>query len=115
MSGVKLENTSDAGGGLNVGYIDAGDWDVYPAVTIPTTGSYTVEYQVASLNGGGNLSFEETGGTFHGSINIPSTGGWQNWMHHSPHCQPHCWEPQVWYKSQQRWLEFELVPITKVN
>ncbi len=80
MSGVKLENTSDAGGGLNVGYIDAGDWMSYPAVSIPTTGTYTVEYRVASLNGGGNLSFEEAGGTpSYGSINIPSTGGWQNW------------------------------------
>ncbi|WMW82180.1 carbohydrate-binding protein [Undibacterium cyanobacteriorum] len=80
MSGVKLENTSDAGGGLNVGYIDAGDWMSYPAVNIPSSGTYTVEYRVASLNGGGNLSLEEAGGTpSYGSINIPSTGGWQNW------------------------------------
>lgn len=80
MSGVQTEPTSDAGGGLNVGYLDAGDWMSYPAVNIASAGTYTVEYRVASLNGGGNLAFEEAGGqVVYGSISVPSTGGWQNW------------------------------------
>jgi len=80
MNGVQLEATSDAGGGQNVGYLDAGDWMSYPSVTIPASGDYVVEYRFASLNGGGNLSFEEAGGTpSYGAINIPATGGWQNW------------------------------------
>lgn len=80
MNGVQLEATTDAGGGQNVGYLDAGDWMSYPAVTIPTSGDYVVEYRIASLNGGGNLNFEEAGGTpSYGAINIPATGGWQNW------------------------------------
>ena len=80
MNGVQTENTSDSGGGLNVGYIDAGDWMSYPSVTIPTSGTYTVEYRVASLNGGGNLVLEEAGGSpSYGAINIPATNGWQNW------------------------------------
>ena len=81
MNGVQLEATSDAGGGQNVGYLDAGDWMSYPSVTIPASGDYVVEYRVASLNGGGNLAFEEAGGLpSYGAINIPATGGWQNWV-----------------------------------
>ncbi|RQP25605.1 carbohydrate-binding protein [Piscinibacter terrae] len=81
MHGVQTETTSDAGGGLNVGYLDAGDWLSYPSVNIPASGSYVVEYRVASLNGGGNLTLEEAGGSVaYGSINVPSTGGWQNWV-----------------------------------
>lgn len=80
MNGVQVEATSDAGGGMNVSYLDAGDWLSYPAITIPSAGNYAVEYRVASLNGGGNLNLEEAGGNpVYGAINIPSTGGWQNW------------------------------------
>lgn len=82
MSGIQTETTSDGGGGLNVGYIDAGDWISYAGilVNIPSSGSYVVEYRVASQNGGGNLTFEEAGGTpTYGNIAIPATGGWQNW------------------------------------
>lgn len=81
MSGVQTEATTDTGGGLNVGWLDAGDWLSYPSVTIPASGSYIVEYRVASLNGGGNLSFEQAGGSVvHGTLNVPATGGWQNWV-----------------------------------
>jgi len=81
MYGVQTEATTDAGGGLNVGYLDAGDWLSYPSVDIPTSGTYTVEYRVASLNGGGNLALEEAGGSIaYGSVSIPATGGWQNWV-----------------------------------
>jgi hypothetical protein len=80
MSGVQLENTSDVGGGQNVGWIDAGDWMAYNSINIPTSGNYTVEYRVASLNGGGTLSLDLDGGSVVlGQLNIPNTGGWQNW------------------------------------
>ena len=39
MQGVQTEDTSDVGGGKNVGYIDTGDWMSYPEVTIPSTGT----------------------------------------------------------------------------
>ena len=56
MQGVQTEVTSNAGGGKNVGYIDTGDWMSYPAVTIPSTGVYQVEYRVArGFSGSGNL------------------------------------------------------------
>jgi beta-glucanase (GH16 family) len=79
MSGVQLENTTDAGGGQNVGYIDTNDWMGY-RINVPSTGAYTVQYRVASANGGGSIRFEKLGGgqTF-GTIAVNSTGGWQNW------------------------------------
>lgn len=81
MSGVDKETTTDAGGGMNVGWIDAGDWMSYDNtfVSIPETGTYTIEYRVASAVGGGSLAFEEAGGAAYASVAIPNTGGWQTW------------------------------------
>jgi beta-glucanase (GH16 family) len=80
MSGVQTESTTDAGGGLNVGYIDTGDWMAYSNINFPTSGAYTIEYRVASLNGGGRLSADLNAGSIVlGAIDVPSTGGWQNW------------------------------------
>lgn len=80
MSGVQIETTTDAGGGSNVGYIEANDWMAYPAVNIPAAGTYTIEYRVASQSGGGNLQFELAGGSpVYGTLAVPSTGGWQTW------------------------------------
>jgi hypothetical protein len=51
MNGIQKENTSDAGGGQNVGYIDYGDWMDY-SVSASSAGSYSVNLRVASPSGG---------------------------------------------------------------
>jgi chitinase len=80
MSGVQTEACSDAGGGQNVGYIETADWMAYYNINFPTTGTYKVEYRVASLNGGGRVSCDlNAGAVVLGAVDIPSTGGWQNW------------------------------------
>lgn len=80
MSGVQTESTSDESGGQNVGWIDAGDWMSYSNINVPASGTYTIAYRVASQNGGGSLQLEQGGGgQVYGTINIPSTGGWQTW------------------------------------
>ncbi|TGE23122.1 cellulase family glycosylhydrolase [Hymenobacter metallicola] len=79
MAGVQTETTSDTGGGLNVGWLDPGDWMVY-SVNIPTAGSYLIQYRVASPSGGGRISLEQNSGTTQrGTVNVPATGGWQTW------------------------------------
>ncbi|HXA01594.1 MAG TPA: glycosyl hydrolase family 18 protein [Cytophagaceae bacterium] len=79
MAGVQTESTTDAGGGLDVGWIDAGDWMEYNSINFPTSGTYTVQYRVASPNGG-KLSMDLNAGSIQlGAANIPATGGWQNW------------------------------------
>lgn len=79
MSGIDVETTTDAGGGQDVGWIDAGDWMSY-SVTIPVTGTYNVAYRVASPNSNTSLRLEkDAGATQLGTVSIPNTGGWQNW------------------------------------
>jgi hypothetical protein len=81
MQGVQTKDTSNVGGGKNVGYIDTGDWMSYPEVTIPSTGAYRVEYRVACGSTGGSLQLEKAGGTqVYGMVSIQNTGGWQNWQ-----------------------------------
>jgi chitinase len=80
MSGVQLENTTDVGGGQNVGWIDANDWMAYATINFPVSGSYRVEYRVASVSGA-RLSLDLNAGAIQlGQINIPATGGWQTWV-----------------------------------
>lgn len=79
MSGVQTEATTDTNGGQNVSYIDAGDWMAYANITIPTTGSYRIEYRVASPSGATLSSDLNAGATQLGNVSIGATGGWQNW------------------------------------
>lgn len=77
MQGVQIEACSE--GGENVGWIDDEDWMVYE-VSVPATGRYTLVFQVASPDGGGLLQFEQAGGNYiYGTVEVPATGGWQNW------------------------------------
>jgi Carbohydrate binding module (family 6)/Secretion system C-terminal sorting domain len=69
-----------AEGGQNMGYVDAGDYLVWNGVNFPTTGSYTIEYRVASGGSGGTISSDLNAGSIQfGNTTIPGTGGWQNW------------------------------------
>jgi hypothetical protein len=80
MSGVQTETTTDTDGGQNVGWIDQGDWMAYYNINFPVTGTYKVEYRVASANGGGRVSCDLNAGTIQlGQADVPNTGGWQNW------------------------------------
>jgi len=81
MSGIGIENTTDVGGGQNVGWIDANDWMDYQ-VNIPISGTYNVVYRLASPEGGGQLQFIVNNSTL-STITINKTGGWQNWTSQS--------------------------------
>jgi hypothetical protein len=80
MAGVGTEATTDTDGGFNVGFIETADWMVYNGIQFPATGAYRIEYRVASQSGGGRLSLDlNAGATVLGTVDIPATGGWQNW------------------------------------
>ncbi|TGE22131.1 glycosyl hydrolase family protein [Hymenobacter aquaticus] len=79
MNGVQLEGCSDTGGGQDVGWIDAGDWLAYNGINFPTSGTYTLEYRVASPAGGTLSSDLNAGSIPLGNVAVPATGGWQNW------------------------------------
>ncbi|UOQ72948.1 beta-1,3-glucanase family protein [Hymenobacter cellulosilyticus] len=79
-NGMTAETTTDAGGGQNMGFVDAGDYLVWNGINFPTSGSYLIEYRVASGASGGTISSDlNAGATQLGNTAIPGTGGWQNW------------------------------------
>jgi len=78
MAGVQLETCSE--GTQNVGWIETGDWMAY-AVTVPSAGSYTLQYRVASPNSNAVISADYNAGANQlGTVAVPNTGGWQNWQ-----------------------------------
>ncbi len=79
MQDVATETTNDEGGGLNVSYIDTGDWMEYN-INVNETNNYNFSFRCASLSNGGMLSIEIDGKSLNYPIALPITGGWQNWM-----------------------------------
>jgi hypothetical protein len=76
MSGINLEATKDVSGTANVGWIDANDWlDYY--IDVATEADYNVFFRI-SANAATNLTIRENG-TVLKTLQIPTTGGWQNW------------------------------------
>jgi len=78
--GVDLENCSDTGCGLDLGWTAQGQWFRY-TVNAASAGNYTVSFRVASPNGVTDaFHIANTSGTsLTGPVNVPATGGWQNW------------------------------------
>ncbi|WP_315070065.1 discoidin domain-containing protein [uncultured Clostridium sp.] len=76
MSNVQTEACSD--GGLDVAYIDQGDWMDY-SVNVQTAGTYKVEFNVASPYSSTKLQLLQ-GTKELTTLEIPNTGGWQNWQ-----------------------------------
>jgi len=77
MSGIQTEATTDAGGGLNVGYTDTNDWLDYK-VNVQTAGTYNVQFRVASQTAGGAIQLR-SGSNVLASVTVPVTGAWQTW------------------------------------
>jgi hypothetical protein len=75
---VDIQETSDAGGGYNVGWIHAGEWLKY-TVAIGADGRYTIAARVASPGTGAAFHVEVNGADVTGRIVVPDTSGWQAW------------------------------------
>ena len=77
---IQAESFNEVGGsvtvaGGTVGYIDAGEWFKYNNVNIPQTGTYKVEYFVASALTTAQFTLDRNGVGL-GTISVPNTGGW---------------------------------------
>ncbi len=77
-SGMRMETTTDAGGGFNVSNVDNNDWMSYP-VTVPKAGWYSVQFRVATIHHGGQFALSKNGADL-ATVSVPNTGGWQNWQ-----------------------------------
>ena len=75
---VDIQQTTDSGGGFNVGWIAAGEWLEY-AIQVPRAGYYDLQARVASRYPDKSFRFLLNGQDLTGSIGIPNTGGWQTW------------------------------------
>ncbi|MEP1489458.1 MAG: carbohydrate-binding protein [Algibacter sp.] len=78
MFGIQTETTKDVGDGLNVGHIDGGDWMEYN-VGIVNSGTYILNYRVASRWGGGSVEVL-VDGVSQGTTDIAKTNDWQSWI-----------------------------------
>ena len=78
MSGVQSQNTTDGGGGLNVGWIDLGDWMDYD-VNAATAGTYTVGFRVATPYTGTSFQLRAEDGTVLATVKPANSGGFQTW------------------------------------
>ncbi|MCJ8164279.1 carbohydrate-binding protein [Pontibacter sp. E15-1] len=79
-NGTKTESTSDADGGKNVGTIQDGNWLLFKSLDLSEAGGILT--RVASINDGGTIELRlgSSTGTHIGTVNVPNTGGWQNWQ-----------------------------------
>lgn len=77
-AGVETEPAGE--GGMNVGWIDNGDWIKVKGVAFGA-GATSFSARVASATAGGSieLRLDSTGGALAGTCGVPSTGGWQTW------------------------------------
>lgn len=77
---ANTENTEDAGGGLDIGWIGDNSWMDYE-VKVLTAGIYTFKFRVANgFSDDASLSLKSSDGTVLGEINnLPRTGGMQGW------------------------------------
>lgn len=78
QSGIATENTSDTGGGLNVGWVDNGDWMEYAIENNTDDSKFEITFRVASTSEDGKIDFY-LDNKKKSIISIPNTGGWQRW------------------------------------
>jgi len=76
---VGIEPCTDTGGGYDVSYVNPGEWLEYTVNTPDPEAIYSLSVRVASGSGGGQLRLRLDGAVL-GTVNIPNTGGWQNWQ-----------------------------------
>ncbi|MEP6806804.1 MAG: carbohydrate-binding protein, partial [Flavobacterium sp.] len=80
MKGIATEATTDVGGGLNITDAETGDSLMYDNINFPSSGTYLIEYRVASLGGGRMLSYLNDEKILLGEVKTPNTRGLQNWQ-----------------------------------
>ncbi len=78
--GVDIESCSDQiTNGYNVGWIDSGEWLKF-TVDIQNEGTYDIRFRVAGEGSEGKLQLLLDDAYLTNLIDVPSTGGWQNWQ-----------------------------------
>jgi len=82
QSGIQVENTTDTGGGQNIGWIAPGDWVAYDNVDFGSASPASVSTRIASgatVSGTIQYRLDSTTGPIIASVAVNPTGGWQAW------------------------------------
>jgi hypothetical protein len=82
LNGVQTQDTTDEGGGQNVGWIASGDSLRYDDIDFGPVPATQLEVRVASdATDGGQMDvhLDKPDGQVAGSLSVRRTGGWQNW------------------------------------
>jgi hypothetical protein len=79
QSGTSTESTGDSGGGLNVGWIDTGDWLEYAVENTSANAIREITFRVASSSNNTGFDYFLNNKKV-GSVSIPNTGSWQVWQ-----------------------------------
>jgi len=78
--GINTSTCTDVGGGQNVGRLEVGNW-IKHTVTVSSAGTYMFNFRVAG--GGiaaGQFQIRDANGVVLNTVDVPITGGWQNWV-----------------------------------
>ena len=78
MYGMQEEDCSDDGGGVNMAFIESGDWLEY-SIDVSQTGAYILKVRTAANALTGSFELRDEGGKILTTVQTPKTGGWQNW------------------------------------
>lgn len=124
QSGIQTENTSDAGGGMNIGFIENGDWTTY-FIRINETATYEISARVASANNGGFIDMTIDGNAI-GTLEVDDeqTDGWQDWYTTEPQIielSEGSYELTMNYRGARgylfnvNWLDIEKQVVTSIN
>jgi len=121
QSGIELENTTDDGGGQNIGFLDEDDYlDYY--IDVAVAGNYLVDFRTAALSEEGAIEMQliddNDNVTVLGNVTFPSTGGWQDWTNTSTSIDLPAGQLHIRIVIKQplfniNWFEFSLSTSTK--
>ncbi|MBN1302525.1 MAG: cellulase family glycosylhydrolase [Melioribacteraceae bacterium] len=77
--GVDIEECQDIiSNGYNVGWIENGEWLKF-TLNVDTPGSFEIDVRYAANSSGGKVLLTMDGQNIGGAVDLPVTGGWQNW------------------------------------
>ena len=78
--GVDIEKCGDVCNGHDVGWTQAGEWLKYTVAVAASTAPYRLTARVAITGTGAVFHLESDGVDVSGPMEVPDTGGWQNWQ-----------------------------------
>jgi hypothetical protein len=79
FSGIYTEETSDTDGGYNVGSYDDQDWLMYSSINLTEVNSVDMRLATKYSDCTIEVRLDSVEGTLISTIDVPNTGGWQDW------------------------------------